>query len=274
MGFLLTKLLPLLLYPLGLAITLQTIAILNNRRRWSPWCACGALVIITLPAMPIVSDQLVWSLEERSAALTPNPIPKADAILVLGGGLKPALAPRAAVEVSEAGDRLLTGLRLFRQNKAALLITSGAQVSFNSNDPALPEALSARNLAIELGIPAKNILTNPNSRTTAEETKAIAKLGKQKGWQRILLVTSAIHMPRALASFNKHVSTNPGAQQAIEVVPVSCDYQLPSKQNRGSLSLAGGLEKLVPDAKDLYLSSLVIKEYLGLFIYQLKGDAA
>ena len=274
MGFLLTKLLPLLLYPLGVAITLQTIAILNNRRRWSPWCACGALVIITLPAMPIVSDQLVWSLEERSAALTPNPIPKADAILVLGGGLKPALAPRAAVEVSEAGDRLLTGLRLFRQDKAALLITSGAQVSFNSNDPALPEALSARNLAIELGIPAKNILTNPNSRTTAEEAKAIAKLSKQKGWQRILLVTSAIHMPRALASFNKHVSTNSGVQQAIEVIPVSCDYQLPSRQNRGSLSLASSLEKLIPDAKDLYLSSLVIKEYLGLFIYQLKGDAA
>ena len=64
--------------------------------------------------MPVTSRQLIWGLEEQAAALTPQAIPNADAIVVLGGGLKPALPPRRGVEVSEGGDRLLTGVRLMR----------------------------------------------------------------------------------------------------------------------------------------------------------------
>jgi uncharacterized SAM-binding protein YcdF (DUF218 family) len=269
MGFLLSKLLPLFIYPLGLAISIQFVALINRRRNWSAWCTSTALLLLTLPSMPIVSEQLVWSLEEPSAALTPRPIPKADAILVLGGGLKPALPPRNGVEMGEAGDRLLTGVRLLRQGKAPLLITSGAQINFNSNSPAPPEAISAKTLAIELGIPANKILINPDSRTTAEEAEAISNLGPKKNWNKIILVTSAIHMPRALASFKKKLAKT--AQ--IEVIPVSCDFQLASRKNEGNLSFTGIAKKLAPDAQDLYISTTVIKEYIGLIIYRIKGEA-
>ena len=269
MAFLLTKLLPLFIYPLGLSIGLNLLALLNRRRKWSPWCASSALVILILPAMPLVSDELVWSLEERSAALTPFPIPKADAVLVLGGGLKPNLSPRRGVEVGEAGDRLITGIRLMRQGKAAVLITSGAQINFNNNNPASPEAISAKILAIELGVPEYKILVNPKSRTTAEEAQAVNKLGSKKNWRRLLLVTSAIHMPRALASFKKQF----GKTSKIELIPISCDYQLASRKNEGTASFGGTLKKLFPDAEHLYISSNILKEYLGLFIYKLKGDA-
>ena len=111
MGFLLSKLLPLALYPLGLGLLLQL---------------AGQLGLVWLFAMPLTSRQLVWGLEEQAAALTPAVIPKADAILVLGGGLRPALAPRRGVEVGEGGDRLLTGVRLLRQGKAPLLFSAAA----------------------------------------------------------------------------------------------------------------------------------------------------
>ena len=185
MGFLLSKLLPLLVYPLGLGLLLQ-LAGLGAAARQRPRSGMGlsgaGIGLIWLFAMPLTSRQLIWGLEEQAAALTPRQIPRADAVVVLGGGLRPALAPRQAVEVAEGGDRLLTGLRLLRQNKAPVLLTSGGQVTFTAGDPAPPEALSAQALAIELGVPPERILTNPGSRTTAEEARDIGQLAQQRGW--------------------------------------------------------------------------------------------
>ena len=265
MGFLLSKLVPLALYPLGLGLLLQLSGQLGQarRRRWGPWLSGGGIALVWLLAMPWTSRQLIWGLEERSAALTPKPIPTADAVVVLGGGLRPALAPRQGVEVAEGGDRLLTGLRLLRQKKAPLLVTSGGRVSFTANDPAPPEAFWARDLALELGVPAKQILTNPSSRTTAEEARDIGTLGRSRHWRQILLVTSAFHMPRALATFRQ--------RSGLEVIPGACDYQLPSRANYGRPTLGNSIKSLLPDAEFLYLSTVALKEHVGLWAYRLKG---
>jgi uncharacterized SAM-binding protein YcdF (DUF218 family) len=167
------------------------------------------------------------------------------------------------VEVSEGGDRLLTGLRLMRQGKAKWLVASGARVSFTSGDPAPPEAEWARDLAMELGLPAQRILLNPESRTTAEEARDIGALGRAKGWRRLLLVTSAFHMPRSLATFRR--------SSGLEVVPVACDYQLPNRTNFGSSTPASVVMDFMPDANALALSSVALKEHLGLLLYRLRG---
>ena len=267
MGFLLSKLLPLFLYPLGLGLLLQGAGLAAGARqasrRWGLALGGSGLGLIWLFAMPITSRELVWGLEERAAALTPKPIPKADAVVVLGGGLRPALAPRQGVEVAEGGDRLLTGLRLLRQNKAPLLLTSGAQISFTAGDPAPAEAVSARALAIELGVRPDQILINPTSRTTAEEARDIGELGRRRGWRRVLLVTSAFHMPRSLATFLQ--------RSGLTVIPVACDYQLPTRAFFGRPTPGSVFLGLMPDAQALSLSSIALKEHLGLAIYRLKG---
>ncbi|QPN60934.1 YdcF family protein [Synechococcus sp. CBW1002] len=263
MGFLLSKLLPLGLYPLGLALVLQLVGLVGRRRRWGPWLSGGGVLLLWIAAMPYTSRQLVWGLEEPAAALTPAVIPRADAVVVLGSGLRPALAPRRQVEVNEAGDRLLTGLRLLRQGKAPVLLTSGAKVHFASGDPAPAEAEVARQLAIDLGAPAAAILTNPGSRTTAEEARDIGQLGRQRGWTRILLVTSATHMPRSLATFRR--------RSGLEVIPVACDFQLTSRNNYGGPTAASVMLDLAPDAGALLLTSQSLKEHLGLLVYRLKG---
>ena len=93
MGFLLSKLLPLFLYPLGLGLLLQGAGLAAGarqaRKRWSLALGGSGLGLIWLFAMPITSRELIWGLEERAAALTPQPIPRADAVVVLGGGLRP-----------------------------------------------------------------------------------------------------------------------------------------------------------------------------------------
>lgn len=262
MGFLLSKLLPLFLYPLGLGLLLQ-LAGAAGGRRWRLGFSGAGIGLVWLFAMPFISRQLIWGLEEQAAALTPQDLPRADAVVVLGGGLRPALPPRQGVEVAEGGDRLLRGLQLVRRGLAPLLVTSGDRVSFTGNDPAPPEALWARDLAQELGLPANRILINPGSRTTAEEARDIGALGQQRGWSRVLLVTSAFHMPRSLATFQQ--------RSGLEVVPVACDYQLPDRAHYGKPTLGNTVKGLLPEAEALYLSTLALKEHLGLVIYRLRG---
>ena len=65
----------------------------GRRRQASLWLSGTGVGLIWVCAMPLTSRQLIWGLEERSAALTPVVLPRADAVVVLGGGLRPAPTP-------------------------------------------------------------------------------------------------------------------------------------------------------------------------------------
>ena len=80
MGFLLSKLLPLFVYPLGLGLLLQLAGLTASRRgarRWGLGLSGAGIGLVWVFAMPIVSRQLIWGLEEQAAALTPAVIPPA-----------------------------------------------------------------------------------------------------------------------------------------------------------------------------------------------------
>jgi len=98
MFLLLSKLLPLLLYPLGLACLLLLVALvlLGRRPRWAAAAIATALALLLLGSNGWVADRLLQSLEWQHL---PNQQPSADAIVVLGGGIRPAMPPRPWVEV-------------------------------------------------------------------------------------------------------------------------------------------------------------------------------
>ena len=265
MGFFLSKLLPQLIYPIGLGLLLQLIAIGGRKRRWALPLSITGWLVIAVPAMPLVSDALLRQLEDQAAALTPKTIPQADAVLVLGGGIRPAPAKGLGVEVNEAGDRLLCGMRLWKQGTAPVLITSGARVSFQSNDPIAPEAVLSQQLAQELGVPASAVLLNEQARTTAEEAQRINQLAAEQGWKQLILVTSAFHMPRALASFRR--------QSDLEIIPVACDYRLDPQSKAQAFSWQELMIDLIPSSGSLNQTTQVLKEHLGLLVYKLRGQA-
>ena len=66
MGFLLSKLLPLLVYPLGAGLLLLGVGLLGRRRRWGPGLSATGLALMWLASMPWLNRQLVWSLEEQA----------------------------------------------------------------------------------------------------------------------------------------------------------------------------------------------------------------
>ena len=265
MIFFLSKLIPQLIYPLGLGLLLQLITIGGRKHRWALPLSITGWLVIAVPATPLVSDALLRQLEDQAASLTPKTIPKADAVLVLGGGIRPAPPNGLGIEMKEAGDRLLCGWRLWKNGKAAVLITSGAAVSIDADDTTPPEAELSQRLANELGVPQSAILTNSTARTTGEEAQLINQLAAEKGWTNLILVTSAFHMPRALASFQQ--------QSNLKVTPVACDYRLAHRPRTQGFKFQTFLIDLIPNSNSLQQTTQVLNEHLGLLVYKLRGQA-
>ena len=263
MGFLLSKLLPQLVYPLGASLLLLALGLVGRRRRWGPGLSAAGLALLWLASMPWLSRQLVWGLEERAVRLMPDPLPAADAVLVLGGGLVPPLPPRRRVEVSDAADRLLTGVDLIRQGKAPWLVVSGGRVTFASGDPSPPEATYAATLAASLGVPPERIVRSEAPRNTAEEAMARRAIARERGWRTLLLVTSATHLPRATATF-RHLTD-------LRIVPVACDFQLAARNQSGQATAESLVLDLLPNAGSLASTTSSLKELLGLTVYRLRG---
>ncbi|MGB7522413.1 MAG: hypothetical protein WA896_22510 [Spirulinaceae cyanobacterium] len=126
----LSKLIPLFLYPLGLACLLLFIALVLAWKfpRRLPIPVGLALIILLLSSNGWVSNEIVRSLEWQH--LPPQEIPQADAIVILGGSTRPQSPPRATVEIAEQGDRVIYGGYLYQQNKAPLIIPAGGRISW------------------------------------------------------------------------------------------------------------------------------------------------
>lgn len=108
----LSKLLPLFLYPLGLACLLMAVAlsVLWKHPRVAAVAISSALLVLLLTGNHWTSNWLLRSLEWQNIPITQ--LPKAESIVVLGGGTEPALAPRPWINLSEEGDRVLYGAKL------------------------------------------------------------------------------------------------------------------------------------------------------------------
>ena len=135
MAYLLSKLLPLAVLPLGLSLILLVVGLLG---RWR-WPVIAALLLLWVFSLGLVSQGLWRWLEAPWTRQLAAAAPRVDAIVVLSGGRHPA--PGAArVSEWEDPDRFLVGLDLYRAGKAPrLLFTGGASPS----GPASPRKASA-----------------------------------------------------------------------------------------------------------------------------------
>jgi uncharacterized SAM-binding protein YcdF (DUF218 family) len=218
-----------------------------------------ALVLLLVSSNQWVATRLMQSLEWQHLAT--NPLPEAEAIVVLGGGIRPEDFPRPWIDVMESGDRVLHGAQLYLAGKAPLLIMSGGRIDWKGAGS--PESSDMAKLAIALGVPQAAIAEDPTSLNTYENAVNVQGILQQRQINRVLLVTSALHMPRSLAIFKR---------LGIEAIPAPTDF-LVSRQRLKEIS---GSRKaialnLLPEASNLADVSRVLKEYLGLFVYRLRG---
>lgn len=257
----LSKLLPLFFYPLGLACVLIVVALvtLKKRPRWAATAMTLSLIVLLVGSSGLVSRSLVRSLEWQN--IPSSELPKAEAIVVLGGGTKPAVPPRPFVDLSEEGDRVLYAAELYQQKKAPLIILSGGRIGWYGSGP--PESADMAMILNQLGVPAKAIIQDPDSLNTFENAVNVQKILDSRGIRQILLVTSAMHMPRALSIFKR---------RGIAAIAAPTDFlvtnnELQEMQDGPQAKLLN----LLPDADRLQQTTRALKEYVGIFVYRLRG---
>ncbi|NKI34266.1 YdcF family protein [Wenzhouxiangella sp. XN79A] len=203
-----------------------------------------ALATLWLMATPAVSDALRGHLESMHPPIAIERVPEADAIVVLGGGIAPPTSRNPQPDLGAAADRYWHAFRLWRAGKAPeILISGGAQPW---RDAGSSEAEAAVRLLTDLGMPADRILLEPASLDTRQNADFSATMLRARGADRILLVTSALHMRRASAHFES---------TGLEVLTVPTDHEV-----RGD---PPSLLRWLPDSDALDGSRRALKEMLG-----------
>ncbi|NMB62761.1 MAG: YdcF family protein [Chloroflexi bacterium] len=258
MFILLSKFLPLLVYPLGLSLLLLLIALFFiGKKKNLKWLIALILLLLWAASTAPVANAFARSLEWQYRPLTD--IPTADAIVVLGGGTEPAIPPRRSVEINSAGDRVFAAARLYREGKAPVLILSGGNIDWLSNNASTPADQMADMLSF-LGVPSSALILENTSQNTYENALHTKAIMEEKGFDQVLLVTSAIHMPRSVSLFEK---------QGVSVIPVPVDYSV--VENTTAPSTLDIILGLLPSAGNLSTTTNALKEYLGIWMYTLQG---
>ncbi len=240
------KILPLIFSPLMLIMVLIIFGVIINSKKIS---IIGIFILIVC-SLPIVSDKLIAYLESDYQLSKPSNITSADAIVVLSGMIKTINSKDGLdYEFGEASDRIFAGINLFKEKKASKLILTRGKLPWSVG---IPEGEYLKQIAITNGISENNILLTENVENTDQEAKAIKKLLSIDG-PKIILVTSAFHMPRAELVFEA---------AGINVVPFPVDFQK-------------GLSKLtfmsfIPSANALSGTSFFVREMIGRVYYNLK----
>lgn len=256
-----SKLIPLLVYPLSLAALLLLLALgLGRRVRLQRAALLLALGVLLVGGNRWTAMSLARGLESRYRP--PDPPPQVDAIVVLGGGSESAEAPRRIPEVNGAGDRMIYAAWLYRQGAAPAILASGGVLDWSSASTTPADDMA---MLLELmGVPDDVIWRQPRSRNTFEDAVYSAEILRQKGAQRILLVTSAWHMPRAVRLFEA---------QRLDVTPAPTDFIVSDNDwaSRWSLDLRAIILGLLPNVDNLSLTTKMLKEYLGMSYYTLIG---
>ncbi len=218
----------------------------------------AALIILLLSGNTWVSNWLAQSLEWQN--IPKAELPTADAIVILGGGIRSQAYPRPDVDFSEAGDRVWYGASLYRAGKAPKIIVSGGRIVWKGGGSTESEDLTK--LLVKMGVPAGDIIPEGESMNTRDNGVYVQKILKANNFKTILLVTSAMHMPRSMAIF-KHLG--------IDAIAAPTDYRVSQLElDEPNIQTESVILSLMPDDEHLSVTTQAIREYIGMWVYKVK----
>ena len=256
-----SKLLPLFIYPLGSSCLLLIWALWLSRKRsrrsYVPILL--ALIILLVASNPQMGKYALASLEHQYLPLAT--VPQADAIVILGGATRNNEPPRIMPDLSDRGDRLLYGAKLYQEGAAPKIVLSGGRVGWYGGESS--EAESMATILELIGVPRTALILESRSLNTYDNALFTKEILEREQIGRILLVTSAAHMPRSIAIFR---------HQNIDAIPAPADFTI-SDRNLIEYrhSSASRILHLIPNSESLDQTTQALKEYLGILVYRLKG---
>ena len=236
------------LLPLGFGIVMLLLGGLF-RRRWLVWLGIAWLWAMSAP---VTGDGLIRLLERSETRVEVASLEQADAVVVLGGIVRQVPGVRLG-EWGETADRFEAGVELFRAGKAPLLLFMGAKTPWAPDERV--EGAILRKRAMELGISRDSVKVSEKVTNTADEARAARKTLVNIKHPRVILVTSAFHMPRAAMLFRR---------EGIEVQEFPVDFRTAYYSRRTPMDF-------LPQAEGLENSEIALREIMGILYYRICG---
>ena len=255
--FLASKLLSFLTQPLAWValLVLAGMLLIKTRPHWA-WrlCASALGLLLALGWEPLPNAALRYLEAQYPAAVADDHWPEYAGVIVLGGALEPAYAWTAPGQsaLNDAAERMTEVVPLLRRHpRLKVLFTGGEGELFGAG---ASEAERARRFFQAQGVPPDQLLLEADSRTTFENavlSRRVAGVDANKPW---LLLTSAYHMPRSMAAFQK-------AGWNVTAYPV--DFRTGLATPWSQYSMDQGVKRW----------RVALHELLGLLAYRLAGRA-
>ena len=251
--FLISKILPLLFLPLGLSTILYLFGIFFKKKIY----LFLSFIPILIFSNGIVSELLLRIVESPWQRISTEKVLVSDAIVVLSGSRHPSPGNEKIVEWLDP-DRFLAGIDLYKKGKAPIIIFTNGKSPFQPNMQGEGEYYQKE--AQELGVPLSAIRNSGTAFNTAQEANEIKNIldpfNKLKVKKNILLVTSAFHMKRAKKVFER---------QGLIVKPFPVDFK---SRGKWAGSYLRDPVLWLPNARNLSLSSLALREIIGRIVYR------
>lgn len=237
-------------------LAVGAVCLAKRRPRWGYTMLSLAGALSLFQTLGLGANFLSWRVAQWSQhtvhTLASNHAGEADAVVQCGGVLSPSPLEFSGADYGDAIDRFICAVEVSRLLQKPLVLGGGFRLV--GGRPV--EASSERSWLASWGVTNTIVGDLGYCQTTKDEALSAAKFAAQRGWKRIILVTSAYHMRRALAAF-RHTG--------LEVVPVACDFMVnPSPQSRWSL-------RIIPSVSSLALIKLWAIEEVGFLWYQFRG---
>jgi len=241
--------------PVGLVLELSVVGLLFLWKGWRKTAAVflvSGLLVLFAASMPVVANYLLGKLEQDYPPVMITEVPSRKCIVVLGGVVEPVLPPRMDADMLEAVDRVRKAAQLFHAGRGKVIIVSGGNHPWSPFSE--PEAETMKVLLLEWGVPVAAIVVEGASRNTRENARNSIIAMQELVCDAPLLVTSAAHMKRSVAAFEK---------LGVTVFPVSADVR---SVNNPKASLLDFL----PDADALKMTTDAMREWIGQRVYELR----
>jgi len=244
--FIISKIIGLLIDPIMWIIALLAIGYLSRRRWLRTKLYISALVLFLVFSNPFLMKNVTYRYQSNAIELAEGE--RYDAAILLGG-LAGLDEDRNKGIFNQAADRFIQTARLYETGKVKkILITGGDSRIFKKIEYKEAEFI-ASNL-MDLQIPSRDILIEGKARNTIENarfSKRILDSLDSKG--PFLLVTSALHMPRAVKAFRK---------EGIDIRPYPCNFGVTGSDTDFNA------DNFVPKGYVLSAWNSLFREWMGL----------
>ena len=239
-------------------LILSALLLLFRRYRAGRGLLVLTLIFAALPTLLPLKSLLGAPLEDRAPLATlPDHI---DGIIVLGGSVEASVsAARGQPALGESGERMIAGASLARRYPDATIVLTGLYAD------TLPDEFTATWAPGRAfwGPPLSRgrVLWVPSRSTYEDALMSLGAARPQKG-QTWILVTSALHMPRALGVFRK---------LGWQVIPYPVDYLT---TGRSAWHVPANVDAAVANLdvlENLVEFGRVVREWSALAVYRVLG---